>query len=586
LANLFSIFMRRKTCIVVKVKEQLTIPTFERVEISKDVMLDTNVFIHANSIERRGAIYTRREVVEFMLDLIGYTVDQPLYKMRILEPSFGEGSFLMIIVQRLIESWKRQNMPITKKDLAQAIVGIELHEDTAQHTKEQVAELLWKQGFSHDESDRLVKQWIRTANFLLTDIPGQFDLIVGNPPYVRQELISAELMNIYRSLYQTIYDRADLYIPFFERSLSLLKPAGQLSFICTDRWMKNKYGGPLRKLIAEQFHLKYFVNMVGTDAFESEVMTYPAITVIAREKGTITRSAEPPALDAFSLANLRTMLLTPTLVDDGLVEQVEGAVVASNPWILNAPEERRLIRKLEDRYPKLEDAGCKVGIGVATGIDKVFIAPFEALQIEPDRKLPLVMTRDIIEGAVNWRGLGVINPFTDEGKLVDLQKYPLLKAYLNSNRKLVERRHVAAKNPNNWYRTIDRIYPEIARTPKLLIPDIKGDAHIVFEQGQYYPHHNLYYITSAEWDLRALQVVLQSGIARLFVSAYSTQMRGGYLRFQAQYLRKIRLPIWNTIAPVLRKRLLEIAKKNDVVSRNEVVGDLYGLTLSERKILL
>src|SRR5690606_26228624 len=127
-------------------------------------------------------------------------------------------------------------------------------------------------------------------------------------------------------------------------------------------------------------------------------------------------------------------------------------------------------------------------------------------------------------------GLGIINPFAEDGRLVDLKRYPLLNAFLAARRQTLQRRHVAKRQPQAWYRTIDRIYPALAQTPKLLIPDIKGAAHIVYEAGRLYPHHNLYYITSETWDLRALQTVLRSGIARLFVSIYSTKMRGGYLR--------------------------------------------------------
>ncbi len=56
----------------------------------------------------------------------------------------------------------------------------------------------------------------------------RFDFVVGNPPYVRQELIPAPLLAEYRRRYQTMYDRADLYIPFIERSLSLLAEDGAL----------------------------------------------------------------------------------------------------------------------------------------------------------------------------------------------------------------------------------------------------------------------------------------------------------------------------------------------------------------------
>ena len=105
----------------------------------------------------------------------------------------------------------------------------------------------------------------------------------------------------YRRRFRTIYDRADIYVPFIERSLSLLAPGGQLGFICADRWIKNRYGGPLRQLVAEKFHLKCFVDMVDTDAFHSDVIAYPAIIVIGREKPGPTRIAFRPAIDAAKL---------------------------------------------------------------------------------------------------------------------------------------------------------------------------------------------------------------------------------------------------------------------------------------------
>ena len=119
----------------------------------------------------------------------------------------------------------------------------------------------------------------------------------------------------------------------------------------------------------------------------------------------------------------------------------------------------------------------------------------------------------------------------------------------------------------------------------MLIPDIKGEANVVIDAGQYYPHHNLYYITSAEWDLTALQAVLRSGIARLFVGVYSTQMRGGYLRYQAQYLRRIRLPRWSEVPTELQNKLKEAVRRGDSEECNRVTFDLYGLDTNERAAL-
>ena len=191
------------------------------------------------------------------------------------------------------------------------------------------------------------------------------------------------------------------------------------------------------------------------------------------------------------------------------------------------------------------------------------------------------MMRDIISGEVGWRGLGIANPFADEGGLVALDGYPRLKRHLEDRNDQIAKRHIARKVPSNWYRTIDRIYPALARTPKLLIPDIKGKAHIVYEGGTLYPHHNLYYVTSTDWDIRAIQAVLLSGVARLFVAAYSTRMRGGYLRFQAQYLRRIRLPHCSTVSRDTMHDLAAAARSGDIEACNQATVAIYKLSADE-----
>jgi hypothetical protein len=315
-------------------------------------------------------------------------------------------------------------------------------------------------------------------------------------------------------------------------------------------------------------------------------MAYPAIVVISNERSGSTRIARRPSLDPTTLSQLGEDLLSvkmPSAQSD--VTELANVACGPQPWLFDASGDLQLVRRLEQKFPLLEDAGCKVGIGVATGADKAFIGPFDSLDVEESRKLPLVMTRDILNGTVEWRGLGVINPFGPDGKLVNLAEFPRLARYLEGRRSDIAGRHVAQRAPANWYRTIDRIYPELAAKPKLLIPDIKGEAHIVLESHGLYPHHNLYFITSDEWDMKALQAVLSSGIARLFVSTYSTKMRGGYLRFQAQYLRRIRLPQWPQIPLVLRKRLSAAANRGDVAACNEAIFELYDLNDNERAML-
>lgn len=551
------------------------------------VLAATETLAKEGGIEARGAIFTRSEVVDFILDLAGYTEDQPLHEKRLLEPSFGGGDFLLPIIQRLLRAWRTARPDGTAvDDLSDAIRAVELHHDTFRSTYAAVVALLKGEGLSANAATVLAGRWLSQGDFLLAPLEGQFDFVVGNPPYVRPELIPAPLLAEYRSRYQTMYDRADIYIPFIERSLMALSVGGNLGFICADRWMKNRYGGPLRSFVAERFHLKVYVDMVDTPAFHSDVIAYPAITIISREGGSATRVAHRPSIDRATLTTLAGLLSAPTLPKDAdPVRELARVTNGAEPWLLESSDQMALIRRLEGAFPLLEEAGCKVGIGVATGADKAFIGDFESLDVEPDRKLPLVTTKDIMTGEVQWRGQGVINPFAESGGLVDLGEYPRLRRYLEARRDVIAGRHCAKKAPANWYRTIDRITPALAARPKLLIPDIKGESHIVFEGGELYPSHNLYYVTSNDWDLRALQAVLLSAVSRLFVATYSTKMRGGFLRFQAQYLRRIRIPRWADVPEPLRRELAEAAIKRDVQACNRAVFRLYGLSHEERSAL-
>lgn len=539
------------------------------------------------AVNSRGAVFTRREVVDFILDLTGYTEDQPLYEKRLLEPSFGGGDFLLPIIERLLSAWRvAKPGGSALNDLSNAIRAVELHHDTFCSTYAAVVALLKREGIAENTATELTDRWVSQEDFLLAPLEGKFDFVVGNPPYIRQELIPAPLLAEYRSRFQTMYDRADIYIPFIERSLLVLSDGGSLGFICADRWMKNRYGGPLRSLVAEGFHLKVYVDMVDTPAFHSDVVAYPAITIISREAPGSTRVAHRPAINREGLATLADLLRDPVLQKEpGAVRELARVTNGAEPWLLESSDQMALIRRLEACFPLLEDVGCKVGIGVATGADKAFIGDFDALNVEPDRKLPLVMTKDIMAGEVQWRGQGVINPFVDSGGLVNLNEYPRLRRHLERHRDVIAGRHCAQKSPANWYRTIDRITPALARRPKLLIPDIKGEAHVVFEGGELYPHHNLYYVTSDDWDLRALQAVLLSAVTRLFIATYSTKMRGGFLRFQAQYLRRIRIPPWADVSEPLRRELTEAAIKRDMQACNQAVFKLYGLSHAELSAL-
>lgn len=141
----------------------------------------------------------------------------------------------------------------------------------------------------------------------------------------------------------------------------------------------------------------------------------------------------------------------------------------------------------------------------------------------------------------------------------------------------MRQRFVAKRNPDTWHRTIDKVYPGLAEKPKLLLQDMKAKITPVYEPGGYYPHHNLYYVVSTSWDLEVLGGLLLSRIAEAFVSAYGVKMRGGTLRFQAQYLRKIAVPQPETITDDVADRLRNAFRAGDRDAATRAAEEAYGL---------
>lgn len=170
----------------------------------------------ATGVKERGAVFTRRETVDFILDLAGYTPDKPLHHYRLLEPSLGNGAFLFPAVERLLNSYRSHSPDLSRivADLSSAITAVEVDEKSIEIASVTLVESLVQTGVALGDAESLAGSWIVSGDFLLADFPNKFDFAVGNPPYVRQELIPDYLMAQYRNRYATIYDRADLYRAF------------------------------------------------------------------------------------------------------------------------------------------------------------------------------------------------------------------------------------------------------------------------------------------------------------------------------------------------------------------------------------
>ncbi len=346
--------------------------------------------------------------------------------------------------------------------------------------------------------------------------------------------------------------------------------------------MRNQYGTDLRELITADYAVDTVISMHDVDAFEEDVSAYPAIVVLRNEpqrKAVVVEAngrfgeSEAPRLSAWARAGRHTEVTTASYE----ATRVDSWFSGRDLWPAGSPSQLALIADLEARFSPLQDiaTGTRVGIGVATGCDDVFITDNPDL-VESDRLLPLLQAPDITSGSVDWSGRYLVNPWNGSG-LVDLNRYPQLAGYMHENGHRLRARHIAKQRPATWYRTIDRVDHALTDRPKLVLPDMKAAAHPVLDEGGLYPHHNLYFVVSDVWDPEVLGGLLLSDIANLFVGAYCVRMRGGTYRFQAQYLRRIRVPAPESISRRTARSLAQAFASRDQERATGLAGEVYEL---------
>ncbi len=427
--------------------------------------------------EPKGVVYTKRWVVELLLDLAGYRPEKNLVDAVAVEPAAGDGAFLAPMIERLVESCRRLGRPLS--DCRESLVAYELDDVSADRARAIAIAVLTDYGATRPLAETLAAVWVRTGDYLVEAPTIVADFVIGNPPYVRLEEIPEEAATRYRNAYPTMRGRADLYVAFFEAALSQIKEGGVCAFICADRWMRNQYGAELRELVTSDFGVEVVIEMHNADAFRDEVDAYPAITVIRnRDQGAVTVASLGPEAEILEPQGLSSTLEAAARREClALPRGIRTAVIETwfkgrEPWPCHSPEQMMLLRRLEEKFPPLE-ASAKVGIGVATGNDSVFITKDAGL-VEPSRLLRLALAKDIGNGQLEWSGHYLVDPWDSDG-LVDLTAYPRLRAYLEKHAAALKKRHTAVKNVRGWYKTIDRVTHAFVSNPKLYIADMGTD---------------------------------------------------------------------------------------------------------------
>ncbi len=541
-------------------------------------------------MQNPGEVFTRRWVVDVLLDLTGYTTGRDLSQVKLLEPSCGSGAFLTAVAERLIASAQGHGRDLAS--LGDAIRAYDLQSEHVEVCRALCRDLLVAAGASTSTASALAERWVRHADFLLTGLLSGIeddpaDVVVGNPPYIRYDDLADDLAAVYRSTWPTMRGRGDIYVGFIERSLGMLKPGGKVGFICADRWMRNQYGAQLRELVSSRYAVDCVWTMHDVDAFEEQVSAYPAITVLGNHPqgaavvADTTAAFGPTSASALERA-FRDQVLTEFSGTGVRAHRLPHWFDGGEFWPTGSPARLALIEYLNDRFESLDDpaTGTKVSIGVASGADKVYVTK-DPTVAESDRMLPLAMRRDLMSGTFEWQGNYLVNPWADDGSLVPLGEYPRLAAYF-SRHPVLKERFVAKKGAaGSWYRTIDKVDAKLTGMPKLLLQDMKAHIHPVLETGGHYPHHNLYYVVSDTWDMEVLGGILLSRIAQAFIEAYCVRMRGDTLRFQAQYLKRIRVPRQDQIDAETRNALRTAFRNRDTDAATLAASAAYGIELKD-----
>ena len=497
-----------------------------------------------------GVVFTNSIVVNYILDEVNYVSTRNLNDIRILEPAAGNGSFALEIIKRLYQSSIIFNFSF-KEALEKNVRLIELESKSCNHLIFKINQFL-KSNSIDCQID--IDKVIINTDFITHYFYESFDCIVGNPPYIRHEKISEEAKRYFRKNFRTFKYRADIYILFYEKSLNLLSKNGLLSFICSNRWLYNQYGQLLRNEISKKFSLKKILNIENTSPFDESVIAYPCIT-------TIENSLNNGKVLYYESSSRTINLSSITLREINSPK--------SSSW-------ENIFLEYDINHPALNgilEQEFEIGIGVATGADKIFIiSESQKHNIEQERLIPIVTTKDLTSDSISWRKHYLINPYEND-TLCHLDNYPKLKKYFEANKEILLKRHTAQTNKNKWYKTIDKIKPELTQKPKLLLPDIAGVKKLIIDEGNYYPHSNLYYITGKSiHSLKILASILMSDFIREQLSQIGIRMNGGFPRFQSQVLKKLRIPIIEHIEPNDKLLLIGSYDSLDLKTINQIIN--------------
>ncbi len=316
-----------------------------------------------------GIYYTPTFVVDYIVkNTIGRFLEEnpKINNTKILDMACGSGSFLLKSYDFLVKYHKNELDFLRKISiLTNNIYGVDLDPKSIEIAQ---LNLLLKTL----EKRRLLpklQENLKVGNSLIEDskfserafkwdseFKGKFDIIIGNPPYIRNTELSGKDKKYFNENYSSAYKQYDIYILFFENALRLLKNKGYLGFITSNKFIASEYGENLRKLILEKCKIIALIDMSHLRVFK-DASTYPVITILQKEENEILRNRNKIKFQ--SIENVRDLQYEKNL---SLIEQSTFLKSDDNRFSERKDKEFTIIKKIEENTNLISDLfSCQRG---------------------------------------------------------------------------------------------------------------------------------------------------------------------------------------------------------------------------------
>lgn len=340
---------------------------------------------------------------------------------------------------------------------------------------------------------------------------GGFDVVIGNPPYVRQEELALFKPYLAAAYAETYDGMADLYVYFAQQGLRLTRAGGRLSYIVTNKWMRAGYGEALRGFFARQGALERIIDFGHAPIFAAAEV-FPCILVLEKPHARV-ESAAPAGQPVRVLSVPRAELSKIIEQQEGLSRYVQAhshtlprSHFSSAAWNLETFAVEELLARIQRvGVPLAEFAGVKPYRGVLTGRNEAFLidTPTKERLVREDPRCveilkPALRGQDIKRWAPAWAGLWMI--FARRG--IDIDAYPAVKQHLGHFRTQLEPRPEdwpeepwSGRKPGSyrWYEIQDAVdYWPLFEQPKIITQDLATYSWFGFDHQGLYPVNTCY----------------------------------------------------------------------------------------------